>query len=66
MKLTLKGWRNERNMTQAELAEAVGVAQKTVSAWENGVPPRFDNIEKLREVLKLKSNDHIIMRKDLP
>lgn len=29
--------RNEHNMTQKDLAEKLGVSNKTVSKWENGV-----------------------------
>ena len=65
LKLTIKGWRAERNMSQTELAQAVGTTQKTISKWENGVAPRLDDIEKLRKVLNLKTTDHIIMPKDL-
>ena len=65
MKLTIKGWRAERNMSQTELADAVGTTQKTISTWENGVAPRLDDVEKLRKALKLKVTDHIIMPTDL-
>ena len=33
---TVKQLREERNMTQAELAERIGVSSKTVSKWETG------------------------------
>ena len=29
--------RKEQNLTQAQLAEKLGVSNKTVSKWENGV-----------------------------
>ena len=37
---TIKALREERNMTQAELAEKIGVSSKTVSKWETakGLP----------------------------
>ena len=37
---TIKNLRETRNMTQAELAERIGVSSKTVSKWENdkGLP----------------------------
>lgn len=33
----LKNYRRARNLTQRELAEQVGVSDKTVSRWESGV-----------------------------
>lgn len=32
--------RKEQNLTQAQLAEKLGVSNKTVSKWENGVSLR--------------------------
>lgn len=32
--------RREKNMTQAELAERIGVSNKSVSKWETGVSLR--------------------------
>lgn len=33
----IKRLREEKNMTQAELAELIGVSDKTISKWETGV-----------------------------
>jgi len=33
----LKQWRAARNMTQAQLAEVIGVSRKTINTIENGV-----------------------------
>lgn len=38
--LDVKEIRARLGLTQAKLAEAVGVDQSTVSNWENGSPPR--------------------------
>ena len=32
--------RKQQNMTQRELAEKIGVSDKTISKWETGVSPR--------------------------
>ncbi|MBP3206531.1 MAG: helix-turn-helix domain-containing protein [Lachnospiraceae bacterium] len=31
--------RKERNMTQKQLAEEIGVSDKTISKWETGASP---------------------------
>ena len=65
MKLTIAGWRAERRMSQTQLAEAIGVSQKTISKWEHNDPsPRLDDVEKMRDALKLKATDYIVMAKD--
>lgn len=33
----IKRLREEKNMTQAELAELIGVSDKIISKWETGV-----------------------------
>lgn len=33
----IKRLREEKDMTQAELAELIGVSDKTISKWETGV-----------------------------
>lgn len=38
--IDVKAIRTTLDMTQAELADAVGVDQGTVSKWENGSTPR--------------------------
>jgi transcriptional regulator with XRE-family HTH domain len=41
----LRDLREERNLSQAEVGKAVGVYQRHVSAWENGVnKPALENI----------------------
>lgn len=66
MKLTIAGWRAERRMTQIDLAEALGVKQPQISAWETGKKnPSVKNLYKLEKALKLKPSDRILMVKDL-
>lgn len=38
--LDVKALRARLKLTQAQLGDAVGVDQSTVSNWENGSPPR--------------------------
>lgn len=45
--------RKAKRMTQAQLAELMGVDQALVSRWESGkVSPNKSNLEKLKEILK--------------
>lgn len=46
--------RKEKNMTQAVLAERLGVSNKTISKWETGkCIPDYNRIEPLCKVLKI-------------
>jgi transcriptional regulator with XRE-family HTH domain len=52
--LTLAKLRQRVGLTQQELADAIGVTQKTISIWEKGsVEPKvsFRQIKQLMEVL---------------
>ena len=45
--------RRAKKMTQAQLAEQIGVDQALVSRWESGkVSPNKDNVAKLKEILQ--------------
>lgn len=50
--------RKEQNMTQVDLADALGISNKTVSKWEtgNGMPD-YALVESLCEVLKINANE---------
>lgn len=44
--------RKAKNLTQAQLADAMGVDQAVVSRWESGkVSPNAGNLDKLKEIL---------------
>ncbi len=46
--------RKEQNLTQAQLAEKLGVSNKTVSKWENGkCMPDYGFIQPLCQELKV-------------
>ncbi len=50
----LSGLRRDREITQAELAEACGVSEETISRIERGVfGPRFELLDKLACALGL-------------
>jgi DNA-binding transcriptional regulator YiaG len=52
--LNIKRLRNEKNMTQWELAIACGVSLATVRAWELGYSEaKKENLAKLCEVLEV-------------
>ncbi len=47
----LKTLRQEKKLTQKQLAALVGIDQRTISAWENGVcEPSFELLVKLCEI----------------
>jgi len=50
--------RKEKNLTQEQLAEKVGVSSKSVSRWENGrTMPDYTIIEDLTKILDISIND---------
>ena len=56
----IKKWREIRNMKQIELAELVGVSDKTVSSWEiNRTEPKMGMVEKICKALNCKKTDII-------
>ena len=56
----IKRARQERGMTQAQLAEAIEITQKDVSRWENG--SRKPSLEKFVQICKAlgASSDDIL------
>lgn len=63
---TIKQLREQRNMTQAELAERIGVSSKTVSKWETAKGlPDISLLQPLAQalgisVIELMNGEHII------
>lgn len=58
MKFTLKQLRVGKNMTQADLASALGVNRKTIIAWENGKCfPAVDMIDAICELFAVSYDD---------
>lgn len=52
MRISLKAARVNANLTQEELAMAVGVSKKTVGAWESGERlPKADKIDIICQVV---------------
>lgn len=50
--------RKDRNMSQAELAKAVGVGRSTISSWETDrTEPSMQDVEKIAQVLDCKKED---------
>lgn len=50
--LDIAAARRARKLTQAQLAEAMGVDQAVISRWESGkVSPNAENLAKLKEIL---------------
>jgi transcriptional regulator with XRE-family HTH domain len=50
----IKIQRERLNMSQAELAELVGLKQRAISHWENGInKPDISQIEQLSEIFKV-------------
>lgn len=51
----IKKWRECRNLKQSELAEMLGVSDKTVSSWEiNRTEPKMGMVERISSALQCK------------
>ena len=56
----IKKWREYRKLKQSELAEMLGVSDKTVSSWEiNRTEPKMGMVEKISSSLHCKKTDII-------
>ena len=56
----IKKWREHRNLKQSELAETLGVSDKTVSSWGiNRTEPKMGMVVKISSALHCKTTDII-------
>lgn len=54
---------NENNMTQMELAKAMGISQSAVSHWLNGTKsPRMDKIDAMCQIFHCSRSDLLQVR----
>lgn len=50
--------RKEKNLTQAELAEKLGISNKTISKWECGkAPPDYTLVEEVCSILSITTSE---------
>jgi transcriptional regulator with XRE-family HTH domain len=67
MKLKIKELREEQQLTQRELAEKLGSAQRNISNWENGISePDCDTIMKLSELFDVSIDELLGKEYDPP
>ncbi len=58
MKLNIKEFREEMQLTQKELAEKIGNVQRNISNWENGTSePDCETILKLSEIFDISIDE---------
>ena len=62
----IKKLRKEKNLTQEQLADKVGVHSNSVSQWENGVIPRMNKILEISNVLGTSSEYLLAEDDDIP
>lgn len=56
----IRALRESRNITQKELADAIGVTDKAVSTWEKDIKtPRMGSIQKIADYFSVKKSDII-------
>ncbi|MBW1714954.1 MAG: helix-turn-helix transcriptional regulator [Deltaproteobacteria bacterium] len=52
----LKGLRQDKGITQKQLAKVTGIPQPKISLFEAGLPPKPEEIEKLAKALEVEVN----------
>lgn len=64
MKISIKGARIEKHMTQEKAGEAIGVTKETISNWERGITaPTVPQLIKLCEVYDVEIRDVFLPEK---
>ena len=53
----IKTIKEEKRLTQADLAERMGIAPASVNKWMSGGTPAIDKLPKLCEILKITPNE---------
>ena len=54
----LLDFRKNKNLSQEELAEKIGVSSQSIYAWEDGKSvPDIENMSKLCQILEIKTSD---------
>ena len=66
LQVTLKVLRASKDISQAELAKAIGTSQQTIVAWEKGQVPSVENISKLADYFNISFQEmaNIFLKKN--
>lgn len=66
LQVTLKVLRASKDISQAELAKAIGTSQQTIAAWEKGQVPSAENISKLADYFNISFQEmaNIFLKKN--
>lgn len=65
-KLRLKDLREEKGVSQQQLANILGISQGSVGNWESGIrEPNFETIKKIADYFAV-STDYLLGRTDEP
>ena len=62
LSVQLKEWRDRAQLSQAQLAEQVGVTQSAVSLWESGGRIKLNRLSRLIEALGLTETESGLLR----
>ena len=58
MAMTLRSLRVNKNLTQVESAEFIGVTPETIGKWEKGITfPNVPQLEKIQQLYDVNYND---------